>query len=80
MGYAVQLQKHKRSTRCRLLPKRYDLNHFQGALKRYTHLRTIKKMKLTVKTLKGGKFEVEVEDSNTVEQVKGIIVRAFHCD
>lgn len=37
-------------------------------------------MKLTVKTLKGGKFEVEVEDSNTVEQVKGIIVRAFHCD
>ena len=31
-------------------------------------------MKLTVKTLKGGKFEVEVEDSLTVEQVKSVIV------
>jgi hypothetical protein len=32
-------------------------------------------MKLTVKTLKGGKFEVQVEETNTVAQVKGIIVR-----
>jgi hypothetical protein len=31
-------------------------------------------MKLTVKTLKGGKFQVEVEDTNTVAQVKEIIV------
>ena len=31
-------------------------------------------MKLTVKTLKGVKFQVDVEESNTVEQVKGIIV------
>lgn len=32
-------------------------------------------MKLTVKTLKGGKFEVEVDDALTVEQVKDAIVR-----
>jgi hypothetical protein len=32
-------------------------------------------MKLLVKTLKGGKFEVQVEETNTVAQVKGIIVR-----
>jgi hypothetical protein len=32
-------------------------------------------MKLLVKTLKGGKFEVQVEGTNTVAQVKGIIVR-----
>jgi hypothetical protein len=31
-------------------------------------------MKLTVKTLKGGKFEVDCEPSNSVAQVKGIIV------
>ena len=31
-------------------------------------------IKLTVKTLKGGKFQVECEPSNTVKQVKGIIV------
>lgn len=30
-------------------------------------------MKVTVKTLKGGKFEVEVEESNTVSEVKGKI-------
>lgn len=33
-------------------------------------------MKLTVKTLKGVKFEVEVEDSSTVEQVKSVIEQA----
>lgn len=32
-------------------------------------------MKLTVKTLKGGKFDVQVEDTHTVAQVKGAIVR-----
>jgi UV excision repair protein RAD23 len=32
-------------------------------------------MKLTVKTLKGAKFVVDVDDSNTVEQVKAAIVR-----
>ena len=31
-------------------------------------------MKLTVKTLKGGKFQVDCEPSNTVAQAKGIIV------
>ena len=31
-------------------------------------------MKLTVKTLKGGKFSVEVEPSNTVAEAKGVIV------
>jgi len=31
-------------------------------------------MKLTVKTLKGGKFTVEVDPSNTVAEAKGIIV------
>jgi len=31
-------------------------------------------MKLTVKTLKGEKFQVDVEPSNTVGQVKGIVV------
>jgi hypothetical protein len=31
-------------------------------------------MKLTVKTLKGGKFEVDCEGSSTVLQVKGFIV------
>jgi len=39
-------------------------------------------MKVTVKTLKGGKFEVEVEESNTVSEVKGKIVRCishFNC-
>jgi hypothetical protein len=32
-------------------------------------------MKLTVKTLKGSKFVVEADDSQTVAEVKGIIVR-----
>ena len=32
-------------------------------------------MKLTVKTLKGVKFDVQVEDSHTVAQVKDVIVR-----
>jgi hypothetical protein len=36
-------------------------------------------MKLTVKTLKGAKFVVDVDDSHTVEQVKAAIVR-FVCD
>ena len=31
-------------------------------------------MKLTVKTLKGGKFEVDCEATSTVAQVKGVIV------
>jgi hypothetical protein len=31
-------------------------------------------MKLTVKTLKGGKFDVDVDDGHTVLQVKGAIV------
>lgn len=34
-------------------------------------------MKLTVKTLKGGKFDVQVEDTHTVAQVKGAIVRFY---
>ena len=34
-------------------------------------------MKLTVKTLKGDKFDVQVEDSHTVAQVKNEIVRMF---
>lgn len=33
-------------------------------------------MKLTVKTLKGNKFEIEVDDSKTVAEVKTVIVRA----
>ena len=37
-------------------------------------------MKLTVKTLKGGKFTVEVEPSNTVGEAKGIIVSLVHHD
>ena len=36
-------------------------------------------MKLTVKTLKGGKFEVECDPSGTVAQVKGVIV-SWICD
>jgi len=36
-------------------------------------------MKLTVKTLKGGKFDVQVEESHTVAQVKGVIVRRTWC-
>ena len=31
-------------------------------------------MQLTVKTLKGGKFTIEVENSNTVAEVKTVIV------
>ena len=31
-------------------------------------------MQLTVKTLKGGKFTIEVENSNTVAEVKTAIV------
>jgi hypothetical protein len=31
-------------------------------------------MKLLVKTLKGGKFEIQVEESMTVTEVKGVIV------
>ena len=31
-------------------------------------------MRLTVKTLKGGKFTIEVENSNTVAEVKTAIV------
>jgi hypothetical protein len=34
-------------------------------------------MKLAVKTLKGEKFQVEVEESMTMEQVKGVIVRSY---
>jgi hypothetical protein len=34
-------------------------------------------MNLTVKTLKGGKFTVEVDPSNTVAQVKVVIVRVI---
>ena len=38
-------------------------------------------MQLTVKTLKGGKFPVNAEPSNTVLEVKGIIVRLHRsCD
>jgi hypothetical protein len=32
-------------------------------------------MKLAVKTLKGGKFEIDVPEESTVEQVKAAIVR-----
>jgi hypothetical protein len=32
------------------------------------------KMKITFKTLKGGKFEVDCEPSNTILEVKGIVV------
>jgi hypothetical protein len=31
-------------------------------------------IKLTIKTLKGEKFQIEVEESRTVEDVKGLIV------
>ncbi len=31
-------------------------------------------MQLTVKTLKGGKFTIEVEPSNTVAEAKSVIV------
>lgn len=31
-------------------------------------------MKLTIKTLKGEKFQLEVDDSRTVEELKGLIV------
>jgi hypothetical protein len=34
-------------------------------------------MKLTVKTLKGSKFEVDCEPSNTVLEVKGIVVSSI---
>lgn len=34
-------------------------------------------MQLTVKTLKGGKFTIEVEPSNTVAETKAVIVSAF---
>ena len=33
-------------------------------------------MKVTIKTLKGGKFEVEAEPSSTIAEVKAIIVSA----
>lgn len=32
-------------------------------------------MKLTVKTLQGGKFQVDVEESTTVAELKTVIVR-----
>lgn len=32
-------------------------------------------MKLLVKTLKGGKFEIKVDETSTVAQVKATIVR-----
>ena len=34
-------------------------------------------MNLTVKTLKGGKFTIEVEASNTVAEVKTVIVSRY---
>jgi hypothetical protein len=34
-------------------------------------------MNLTVKTLKGEKFDIPVEESHTILQVKGIIVSLF---
>jgi hypothetical protein len=36
-------------------------------------------MKLTIKTLKGGKFEIEADQSSTILDVKGIIVSCW-CD
>ena len=40
----------------------------------WKYIYTIIIMNLTVKTLKGGKFTVEVEASNTVAEVKTVIV------
>ena len=37
-------------------------------------------MKLTVKTLKGSKFEVDCEPDNTLLEVKGIIVSSIRFD
>jgi len=34
-------------------------------------------MNLTVKTLKGGKFTIEVDPSSTVAQVKTVVVSLF---
>jgi uncharacterized protein YaaR (DUF327 family) len=34
-------------------------------------------MELTVKTLKGEKFSVTAEESNTIEEVKGLIVSIY---
>ena len=34
-------------------------------------------MNLTVKTLKGGKFTIEVDPSNSVAEVKAVIVSFF---
>ena len=46
--------------------------------KRTAHT-TAKAMKLTVKTLKGVKFTVEVDGSTTVGDAKGIIVSLMDC-
>jgi hypothetical protein len=35
-------------------------------------------MELTVKTLKGEKFSVTAEESNTIEEVKGLIVSTIY--
>lgn len=35
-------------------------------------------VKLTVKTLKGEKFQVDAEPSNTVAEVKGIVVSDYY--
>jgi hypothetical protein len=34
-------------------------------------------MKLTIKTLKGEKFQLEVDDTKTVEELKGLIVSIY---
>jgi hypothetical protein len=36
-------------------------------------------MKITIKTLKGGKFDVEADPSTTIADVKGIIV-SYWCE
>ena len=38
-----------------------------------------RKMQLTVKTLKGGKFVINAESTNTILEVKGLIVSCYCC-
>ena len=46
----------------------------QSFIAPYDTINKIKTMQLTVKTLKGGKFTIEVEPSNTVAEAKAVIV------
>ncbi len=77
----MKIKKHDISTRLNRLRSSHTLGESKICVDATIEARSefllkgnTKKMNLTVKTLKGGKFAVECEPSQTVSEVKAIIV------